>query len=70
MSDSLTISHLPKRNFNAKIHDAFGLDPEWVSLCFVDLGMFNGEIGRYVGLPQMCISTLMRRPDLSRYLDC
>ena len=71
-SDGSSIRHLPKRKFKAEIHDAFGPDPEWVLRCFLDLGMSDGEIGRYVGLSEVCIGLLTRRlrcPDLGRYLE-
>ena len=72
LSVGRSIRHLPKRYFNAEIHDAFGPDPDWVLRCFVDLGMSDGEIGRYVGLSEVCINILtrpLRGPDLGKYLE-
>jgi len=56
-----SIRYLPKRNFKGEIYDAFGPDPDWAVKCFVDLGLSDAEISRYVGLPLTCIRMLTRQ---------
>ena len=70
--DGPTVRHLPKRRFEAQIHDAFGPDPDTVLECFIALGLTDAEISRYVGLPEARVSRIarpMRRPDLGKYVD-
>ncbi|MCO4847186.1 MAG: hypothetical protein KC448_04345 [Yoonia sp.] len=66
-----SIRSLPIRNFKTEVHDAFGPDPNWMLRCFIDLGLSDGEIARYVGLSEACVSILarpLRGPDHARYL--
>ncbi len=43
---------------SADIRAAFGPDPHKALQCFVDLGLTNREIARYVGLSETCVTTL------------
>ena len=58
---SRSIRYLPKRSYKAEIHDALGPDPDWVLQCFVDLGLSDNEIARYVGLSLGCIRILAQQ---------
>jgi len=53
--------HQPKRNLRLKIHDAFGPEPDKALECFVDLGLSDADIARYVGLSCECIQILTHR---------
>ena len=48
--DGASIRYLPSRNFKAEIQDALGPDPEMALRCFVDLGLSDSEIAKYVEL--------------------
>lgn len=50
----------PKPNFDKKIFAALGPDPDWALNCFVDLGLSDPEIARYVGLPLERIQVFTR----------
>lgn len=46
------------RDFQKEIHDRLGAHPMHVLDCFIDLGLTDGEIARYFGLPEDCINIL------------
>ncbi|EEB82799.1 hypothetical protein [Roseobacter sp. GAI101] len=70
--DCASVSRLPARSFDVEIHDAFGPDPVTVLQCFIALGLSDGEIARYVGLPEARVNSIarpLRAPDIGKYLE-